>query len=149
MIKTCELCGCAFDARRMDVKTCSPACKRKLLSRTMQIKYARPVSLYGLSPKRCAVCGAAYEPSSGNQLTCSRECRNIWKRQRAAERRQPEETETVFILPLHLAESVCRRLGMSYGEAGAEAVNAGVSLSRYLTDRAACEGIEISKEAEA
>lgn len=152
MINTCEICGCVFDARKSCVKTCSPSCKRKLQSRAMQMRYGRPAAgaLCGLAPKVCLVCGSAFEPASGNQLTCSVRCSDARKRRLAKERQQIVEPESIPILPLHVAEDLCRRLGLgSYGAASAEAINCGLPLSRYLMMRAEAAGIEIFKEADA
>lgn len=144
---TCEICGAVFEARKADVKTCSPGCRRKLKVKEGLEKYGRVVSPARLDLRKCVVCGADYEPSSGNQLTCSTACGRILRARRRAARKLGAQPEAVAALPLHVAEGVCRRLGMSYGSAGAEALNLGLTLSQFLAIEAAAEGIDLEKEA--
>ena len=148
MVKVCEVCGDAFNARKANVKTCSPACKRELQRRVMDKLHGKVGRVRRLADKTCTVCGELFEPSSGNQKTCSYKCSKVLAEWREAER-AAAQPEAVQLLPLHVAEGACRRLGMSYGEASAEAFNCGMTLSRYLVCRARREGIEILKEGEA
>ena len=152
MVKVCEVCGDTFNARKVrktrKVKTCSPKCKRELLSQVVEDLTGVKTSFRQYKLRNCEVCGAVYEPSSPNQKTCSIECCRVMDARRR-ERRRAVNPEPPQPLPLHVAEGVCRRLGMSYGEASAEAFNCGMTLSRYLVCRARREGIEIFKEGEA
>lgn len=149
MIKKCEVCGELFSARKSDVRTCSPACKRKLLSRAMRDKgVGYGVMSLGLQRKTCMICNEIFEPNSGNQLTCSKKCSDILKRRRKADRKQAAQLEPIQFLPLPMAEDICRKLGMSYGAASAEAINCGLTLSRYLVIMADRKGISIFKEGE-
>lgn len=144
---TCEICGAVFEARKADTRTCSADCRRKLQIKETLEKYGRVVSPARLESRECVICGTVYEPATGSQLTCSAACgRALHAKRRAERRKKAAQPETVPLLPLHVAEGVCRSLGMSYGEASAEAFNCGMPLSRYLVCRARREGIEIFKE---
>ena len=143
----CVVCGTMFEARKTEVKTCSPKCKRELLSRVVEDHTGVKTSFRQYKPRNCEVCGAVYEPSAPNQKTCSIECwRVIDARHR--ERRKAVKPEPHQTLPLHVAENVCRRLGMSYGAASAEAFNCGLPLSQYLICMADKNGITIYEEGE-
>lgn len=148
LTKICEVCGAAFETIRRDVKTCSPACKRALQRRAMLERYGRAGQLNVLERRVCVICGEMYEPSSGNQLVCSYGCRLKQRARRVAERKRAARPEPAQRLPLHRAEGICRKLGMSYGEASAEAISSGVTLARYLVARAEEKGISILEEGE-
>lgn len=144
---TCEICGTVFEGRTAEVKTCSPDCRRRLKARQMLAKFGRPGSPYRLDSKQCVICSHTYEPVVGSQKTCSPDCGRILRKRRRAERKlAAQEPEPIQFLPLHAAEDVCRKLGMSYGAASAEAFNFGMTLSSYLMLRAGEERIQILKE---
>lgn len=143
---TCEICGAAFEARKAGVKTCSADCKRKLQAKRMLEKYGRVGSPYRLELRQCTVCGRTYEPVVGNQKSCSAMCNRILQKRRRDARKTVAQPEPIQTLPLHLAEDICRKLGMTYGAASAEAFNCGLTLSQFLVVRARAEGIQIKKE---
>lgn len=143
----CEICGAVFEARKADVKTCSPECRRKMKSRQMLEKKRLIVPPFHLASRKCVVCERDYEPVVGNQRTCSAGCsRALRQEQRKARELAAQEPVPTAVLPLHIAEDVCRKLGMTYGAASAEAFNCGLTLSQFLVVRARAEGIQIKKE---
>lgn len=144
---TCVVCGTVFEARNAEIKTCSPKCKRELLSRVVEDNTGVKTSFRQYKPRNCEVCGALYEPSAPNQKTCSIGCWQVLDA-RGRERRRAVKPEPPRPLPLHVAENVCRKLGMSYGAASAEALNCGLPLSQYLICMASKNGITIYEEGE-
>ena len=144
---TCVVCGTVFEARKVEVKTCSPKCKRVLLALDTKERTGVSVQYRQYALRSCEVCGAVYEPSSPSQKSCSVKCWRILDLRRR-EARKVASPAPIKAMPLHVAENICRKMGMSYGAASAEAFNCGLPLSQYLICMADKNGITICEEGE-
>lgn len=67
-IKKCECCNTEFMARLTKIRTCSLACRNRLISREKAKRHIRP--------KQCVVCGTGFAVggSEWDRTTCSKSC---------------------------------------------------------------------------
>ena len=150
IVKRCAVCGKEFETYSMTAKTCSLDCKSVLMSRRASARWQKGERLFPAPPdelRRCLVCGKEFVPGMTTQRCCSTACSKSRERSRQrkaeAERRKkaalaPQEARPDGPKRLGLAEAerLCRSLGISYGQAAARAMDAGIETGAWLAQMA-------------
>ena len=83
MIKTCVICGKAFETNFSRYKCCSPDCSKKLCTQRNHERDRKKSQ-----QKFCVICGKPFTTHSANKITCSPECaRTRFNRKREYKRK--------------------------------------------------------------